>query len=71
LRGVIRHPTIHDHVTIYPGATILGGDTVIGEWSTIGGNVYLTESVPSHSLVLQEGVSVKVFDKRMNSNGES
>lgn len=71
LRGVIRHPTIHDHVTIYPGATILGGDTVIGERSTIGGNVYLTESVPSHSLVLQEGVSVKVYDKRMNGNGES
>ena len=44
---------------------------MIGERSTIGGNVYLTESVPSHSLVLQEGVSVKVYDKRVSSNGES
>jgi serine O-acetyltransferase len=31
LRGVKRHPTIHDNVTIYSGASVLGGDTVIGE----------------------------------------
>ena len=68
LRDVVRHPTIHDHVTIYPGATILGGDTVIGEYSTIGGNVYLTHSVPSYSLVIQKGVSVEVLDKGQSSN---
>ena len=45
LRGKKRHPTIEDRVTIYPGATILGGDTVIGEGSTIGGNVFLMDSV--------------------------
>lgn len=67
LRGQIRHPTIYDYVTIYPGATILGGDTVIGERSTIGGNVYLIESVPAHSLVVQEGVSVKVLDKKRHT----
>lgn len=64
LRGRKRHPTIEDRVTIYPGATILGGDTVIGEGSTIGGNVFLTTSVPPHSLVIFEGVTMKVMDKR-------
>jgi serine O-acetyltransferase len=64
LRGTKRHPTIEDGVTIYPGATILGGDTIIGEGSTIGGNVFLTTSVPPHSLVVFEGITVKVLDKR-------
>ena len=64
LRGKKRHPTIEDHVTIYPGATILGGETVIGEGSTIGGNVFLTTSVPPNSLVVFEGVTMKVMNKR-------
>lgn len=46
-----RHPTIEDDVVIYAGATILGGKTVIGHHSTIGGNVWLTESVPPHTTV--------------------
>lgn len=46
-----RHPTIEDNVVIYSNATILGGDTVIGHDSIIGGNVWLTESVPPHSVV--------------------
>ena len=46
-----RHPTIGDGVVIYANATILGGDTVIGAGSRIGGNVWLTESVPAHSVV--------------------
>ena len=41
-----RHPTIEDDVVIYANATILGGDTVIGAGSVIGGNVWLTHSVP-------------------------
>lgn len=49
-----RHPTIEDDVTIYAGATILGGDTIIGQGSTIGGNVWLTKSVPNGSLVTNE-----------------
>jgi len=36
---------------IYAAATILGGDTVIGRGSVIGGNVWLTESVPPGSKV--------------------
>jgi len=41
-----RHPTIEDHVVIYAGATILGGETTVGKGSVIGGNVWLTRSVP-------------------------
>ncbi len=47
-----RHPTIEDDVVIYAGATILGGETVIGRGSVIGGNVWLIESVPPGSKVL-------------------
>jgi serine O-acetyltransferase len=64
LRGLKRHPTIEDHVTIYAGATIMGGDTVVGEGSTIGANVFLTSSVPPHSLVVQEDANVKVMSKQ-------
>jgi serine O-acetyltransferase len=64
LRGQKRHPTIEDHVTIYAGATIMGGDTVVGEGSTIGANVFLTSSVPAHSLVIQEEANVKVMSKK-------
>lgn len=46
-----RHPTIEDHVVIYSGATILGGHTVIGQGSIIGGNVWLTKSVPPGSKI--------------------
>jgi serine O-acetyltransferase len=63
LRGQKRHQTIEDRVTIYAGATIMGGDTVVGEGSTIGANVFLTTSVPPHSLVVQEDANVKVMKK--------
>ncbi len=46
-----RHPTVEDNVIIYSSATILGGDTVIGRNSIIGGNVWLTSSVDSNSVV--------------------
>jgi len=54
LRGRKRHPTIEDDVIIYSGATILGGDTVIGRGSVIGGNVWLTRSVPPNTKVMLE-----------------
>ena len=49
--GTKRHPTIGDRVVIYANATVLGGDTVVGHDSLVGGNVWLTHSVPPHSLV--------------------
>jgi serine O-acetyltransferase len=60
LRGVKRHPTLEDDVTIYAGATILGGDVVIGRGSVIGGNVWLTVSVPPCSKVQIEPPRLKM-----------
>ncbi len=54
LRGRKRHPTIEDDVIIYSGATILGGDTVIGRRSVIGGNVWITQSIPPNTKVFME-----------------
>ncbi|CAI8905279.1 Serine acetyltransferase, plasmid [Pseudomonas sp. IT-P253] len=45
-KGLPRHPIVEDDVVIYAGATILGRIT-IGKGSTIGGNVWLTRSVPA------------------------
>jgi serine O-acetyltransferase len=70
LRGQKRHPTIEDGVTIYAGATIMGGDTVVGEGSTIGANVFLTGSVPPHSLVVQEEANVKVVSKKARDKNQ-
>ncbi len=53
-RGKKRHPTIEDDVIIYSGATILGGDTIIGKRSVIGGNVWVTQSVPPDTRVIME-----------------
>lgn len=49
---VPRHPIIEDYVTIYSNASILGRIT-IGKGSVIGGNIWLTHSVPPYSKVLQ------------------
>jgi serine O-acetyltransferase len=54
LRGTKRHPTIEDDVIIYAGATILGGETVIGKGALIGGNVFITTSVPPMNRVTAE-----------------
>jgi len=51
-KGLPRHPIVEDDVVIYAGATILGRVT-IGRGSIIGGNVWLTRSVPAGSHVLQ------------------
>ena len=52
MKGQPRHPIIEDDVVIYSGATILGRITV-GRGSTIGGNVWLTKSVPAGSQLSQ------------------
>lgn len=51
LKGTKRHPDVGDNVVIYAGATILGGKTSIGEGAEIGGNVWLTHSIPPKSKV--------------------
>lgn len=50
-----RHPIIEDNVTIYSNASVLGRIT-IGHDSVIGGNVWLTESVPPNSRILNQCV---------------
>ena len=55
-----RHPTVGNDVVIYANATILGGDTVIGDGSVIGGNVWLTHSVPAGSIVTLEAPNTAV-----------
>ena len=52
MRNKKRHPTIEDDVIIYANTTILGGKTVIGTRSVIGGNIWLTESVPADTRVV-------------------
>ena len=51
--NIPRHPIIEDNVVIYSNATVLGRIT-IGHDSVIGGNVWLTNSVPPHSRVIQK-----------------
>lgn len=61
LKGNARHPIVEDDVIIYAGATVLGRIT-IGKGSTIGGNVWLTHSVPPYSHISQASFRSEMFD---------
>ena len=50
------HTIVEDYVTIYSNASVLGRIT-IGRGSVIGGNIWLTHSVPPNSKVLQTRAS--------------
>ena len=63
VKGGKRHPDVGDHVVIYANTIVLGGDTVVGSRSTIGGNVFLTHSVPPDSLVYYEETQLRIMDK--------
>lgn len=67
MRGQKRHPTIGDNVIIYSGTSILGGDTVIGHDTIVGGNVWITKSVPPHSVVYHESTTV-VRDSKIKND---
>jgi serine O-acetyltransferase len=47
-----RHPILEDGVTVYSNSSILGRVT-IGRGTIIGGNIWLTHSVPPYSRILQ------------------
>jgi len=64
LRNKKRHPTLEDDVIIYANATILGGETVVGARSVIGGNVWLTQSVPPDTEVFIEKQDLVFGEKR-------
>ncbi|MEF3365223.1 serine O-acetyltransferase EpsC [Methylocystis sp. 9N] len=61
VKGKDRHPILEDNVVVYAGATILGRIT-IGKGSSIGGNVWLTHSVPPGSNITQAKARSDSFD---------
>jgi len=61
VKGIMRHPIIEDDVIIYSGATILGRVT-IGKGSVIGGNVWLTRSVPPDSRMTVQAPRQDAFE---------
>ncbi len=63
IKGLKRHPTLEKNVTVYSGATILG-DIIIGESSTIGGNVWLTQSVEPGTVVTIAPPELKIRAKK-------
>ena len=64
-----RHPSIKDYCVIYSHATILGGETIVGEHSVIGGNVWMTKSVPAYSLVYHKSeVKLDSLEKNKTNN---
>jgi serine O-acetyltransferase len=65
LSKVKRHPTIEDDVIIYSQSVILGGNTVIGKGCIIGGNSWLTQSVPPNSIVYSK------MEMKVRSNEEN
>ncbi len=65
LAGIKRHPTVEDNVIIYSGATILGGETVVGMGSIIGGNVWLTGSVPPGTKVYHNADNKVIENKTL------
>ncbi|MCB5185085.1 serine acetyltransferase [Methylobacillus gramineus] len=65
VKGNERHPIVEDDVVIYAGATILGRIT-IGRGSVIGGNVWLTYSVPPNSNITQAQMKDAVSSSRQS-----
>ena len=60
IKGVDRHPVVEDNVVLYAEATILGRVT-IGANSVIGGNVWLTRSIPPNSKIVQQKAQTMNF----------
>jgi serine O-acetyltransferase len=60
VKGLPRHPIVEDDVVVYAEATILGRVT-IGRGSIIGGNVWLTHSVPPGSRITQAAAEAEAF----------
>ena len=65
IKGQKRHPTIGNNVIIYSGASVLG-DIIIGDNSVIGGNVWLTESLPAGTKI-----TAAMPENRKKFNGQS
>ncbi|MEI8362941.1 MAG: serine O-acetyltransferase EpsC [Betaproteobacteria bacterium] len=70
IKGNVRHPIVEDDVVIYAGATVLGRIT-IGRGSAIGGNVWLTHSVPEGSNITQAQMLAAPLEASANQNNLS
>lgn len=57
-----RHPILEDNVTVYANSTVLGRVTV-GHDTVIGGNVWLTESVPPFSKIVQQRADTAIITR--------
>jgi len=66
-----RHPTIEDDVILYSNCTILGGKTVIGEKSIVGGNVWLTKSIPSETIVTIDKLDIHKYIRRTKNGADN
>ncbi len=66
VKGIKRHPDVGNNVVIYAGATILGGNTKIGDGAEIGGNVWLTHSIPPGSKVYNKQPSPIITGSEIN-----
>ncbi len=65
MKDAKRHPTVEEKVCIYANATILGGDTAIGKNSIVGGNSWITRSVPENSVVMNTTTTeVRIKEKK-------
>ena len=69
IRNQKRHPTIGDDVIIYSNATLLGSKAVIGARSIIGGNVWITESVPQDTKVMLKKPELVYIGNHSRSDG--
>ena len=63
IKGVKRHPTVGDNVTIYAGASILG-DISIGNNCTIGGGVFLLDTIGDNMKVTNPKPILNIKEKK-------
>ncbi len=65
IKGSKRHPDIEDDVVIYSGATILG-DVRIGARAIVGGNVWLTQTIPEDTKIIVRPPQQLHIDRDVN-----
>ncbi|MDR1584998.1 MAG: serine acetyltransferase [Prevotellaceae bacterium] len=59
--SIPRHPILEDNVVVYANTSILGRIT-IGRDSIVGGNIWLTNSIPAGSRILQQKAVIIPFE---------
>lgn len=70
VKSIARHPIIGDDVVIYANTTILGRIT-IGNRCTIGGNLWITESIADDTTVVQARAENSIIKSNPNIPAEN